>query len=297
MKKILFISLILLVGILIGFNVAVSQRVALAKATLMDASIRLINNPALNQVAKKCKVPSYVFAEQKNMASLIVGHAYGSSKNLNNSIAPNLTKFLIKNSSSFEEIIFTGDVIQTPSTQKWRALKKQMREMGLKIKIAPGNHDVGASNDNAFRDIFFQEFNFNYPYFEKEDGSIFIFMDSTISPGKIDDNVLLFLENAKFLEKNVFIFSHHLLRPQPHLIANGLGDHRLEINNIDILKKSKNNFKKIYLISGDSGLRYQGVDCLQFQNIYFISSGINNSDKDVALILHDGDLFQSKLVD
>ena len=52
----------------------------------------------------------------------------------------------------------------------------------------------------------------------------------------------------------------------------------------------------IYLISGDSGLNYQDVDCLQFQNIFFISSGINYSDNDRALILQDGNLFQSRLL-
>ncbi len=296
MKKIIIIFLILLLGLILGFNIAVSKKVAVMKSSMQDSLMRIINKPSLDQIAKKCEVPLYNYEKKLSRASLIVGHAYGSSKNVNGTISESLSKFLLDSSSNFEEIIFTGDVINTPSTKKWKALKNKLHQMGLKINIAPGNHDVGASNDNAYRDIFFKEFNYTYPHIEERNESIYIFMDSTQSPGKIDESILLFLENSEFLNKSVFIFSHHLLRPHPYLIANGLSEHRLDLNNIDILNKSKNNFKMIYLISGDSGLNYQGVDCLQFQNIYFISSGINESDEDRALILQDGNLFQSKLL-
>ena len=296
MKKILILFLVLLIGAYLGFNFAVSQRVAFIKSSLEDSLVRLIKNPARNQIAKECNIPSYKFSEEQNPASLIVGHAYGSSINTSGTIAPNLSKFLLKNSSSFEKIIFTGDVIMTPSVKKWKDLKNQLKQMGLKIKIAPGNHDVGTTSDNAYRDIFFQEFKLTYPYYEKKDESVYIYIDSTMNPGKIDKETLLFLENSKLLDKTLFIFSHHLLRPQPHLIANTLTGHRLDINNIDVLRGLQNKFKKIYLISGDAGINFQGIDCLKFQNLYFISSGINNSDEDRALILKDGNLYQIKLV-
>lgn len=296
MKKFFIALLILLLGIILGFNIAVSNRVALIKSTMEDSIIRIINKPSFNQIAKKCEVPLYNYKKKLNKASLIVGHAYGSSKNLNGTISPNLSNFLSESSSEFEEIIFTGDVMSTPSAKKWKVLKNQLNKMKLKINIAPGNHDVGTSIDNAYRDIFFQEFDYEYPYIEERNQSIYIFLDSTQNPGKIDDKILSYLENSKFLNKTVFIFSHHLLRPNAYLIANSMNDHRLDINNIDILQKSTKNFKMIYLISGDSGLNYQGVDCLQFQNIFFISSGINDSDNDRALILQDGNLFQSRLL-
>ena len=60
--------------------------------------------------------------------------------------------------------------------------------------------------------------------------------------------------------------------------------------------KQKVNFKKIYLISGDSGINYMGVDCLNYQNIFFISSGISQSPKDRALILDKENLYQTDLV-
>ena len=296
MKKIAFIFLILLVGIIIGFHIATSQRVALLKSTLQDSITRFAISPSLNSIASKCEVPFYSFKEGSKKTSLIIGHAYGSSRNLNGLISPNLDKYLMENNLQFKEIIFTGDLIHTPSIKKWRALKDKMKSLDIKIKIAPGNHDIGTVNENPSRDIFFQEFDLNYPYIEKRDSLLMIYLDSTKNPGQIDEKIVRMLENSEPSENSVFIFSHHILRPQPHLIANGLTGHKLDINNIDVLAKAKKNFKKIYLISGDSGINYQGVDCLQFQNIFFISSGINDSNNDRALILKDGNLFQSKLL-
>ena len=296
MKKIALIFLVLLVGIVLGFNIATSQRVALLKSTLQDSITRFAISPSLNSIASKCEVPFYNFKEGSKKTSLIIGHAYGSSRNLNGLISPNLDKYLMENNLQFKEIIFTGDLIHTPSIKKWRALKDKMKSLDIKIKIAPGNHDIGTVNENPSRDIFFQEFDLSYPYIEKRDSLLMIYLDSSKNPGQIDEKIVRMLENSEPSENSVFIFSHHILRPQPHLIANGLTGHKLDINNIDVLAKAKKNFKKIYLISGDSGIKYMGVDCLNYQNIFFISSGISQSPKDRALILDEENLYQTDLL-
>lgn len=296
MKKISLIFLILVIGMVLGFNIATSQRVAFIKSTLQDSITRFASSPSLNHIANKCEVPFYNFQKGSKQSSLIIGHAYGSSKNLNGSIAPDVNKFIEENKDLFKEVIFTGDVIHTPSVKKWRTLKNKIESLDMQIKIAPGNHDIGVVDENPSRDIFFQEFNLNYPHIEKRGKHLMIYLDSTKNPGQIDANIVEMLENSKFSDNSVFVFSHHILRPQPHMIANGLTGHKLDINNIDVLAKAKKNFKNIYLISGDSGINYQGVDCLNYQNIFFISSGIGQSSEDKVLILDKENLYQTNLL-
>ena len=161
MKKISLIFLILLIGMVFGFNIATSKRVALIKSTLQDSITRFAISPSLNHIANKCEVPFYNFQKGSKQSSLIIGHAYGSSKNLNGSISPDVNKFMEENKDLFKDVIFTGDIIHTPSVKKWRALKSKIENLDMQIKIAPGNHDIGVVDENPSRDIFFQEFNLN----------------------------------------------------------------------------------------------------------------------------------------
>ena len=295
MKSSFIKFLILSIGIILGFNIATSQKVAFIKSSAEDSISRFIKKPSFSNIAKKCEVQ-----EQKNnlltaQQTIIIGHAYGSSKNHDGNISAYVSEFLEHSSDQYKEIIFTGDIIYAPSKKKWNELKEFLKNKGLKMYIAPGNHDVGNSLDNGYRDIFFQEFSTSFPIIEERENKIMIFLDSTISPGKIDSEIVKFLENSTPLNKTVFIFSHHLLRPQPQLMANGLTGHNLSINNIDVLHQAKENFKNIFLISGDSGVTSNKVDCLKFQNIFFISSGIGETNDDQVLILDGTEILKKKL--
>ena len=290
MKSFLWTFSLLMVGIVIGFNIATSQRVALVKSTLEDSLSRFVMNPSVNNIAKKCDIAFENSTLEKQEKILIVGHAYGSSKNLEGGISPSINDFINSLHGQFKEIIFTGDLFHAPSIQKWKRLKIQMQELGLKLYISPGNHDVGNIADNGLREIFFQEFPMSFPIIEERKDKIMIFLDSTLNPGEIDRTVIDFLEQSSTSNKTVFIFAHHLLRPQPHLIANGLTGHSLHVNNIDVLTKAGNKFKNIFLISGDAGVAKQDVDCLRYKNIFFISSGIGETSEDQVLVLNGTDL-------
>ena len=290
MKSLIWTFSLLMVGVIVGFNLATSQKVAFVKSSIEDSLSRLVLNPSLNNIAQKCEIPfeNNMLEEPKKI--LVIGHAYGSSQNMEGDISPSITDFLASSNDRFEEIIFTGDVFHTPSIQKWKRLKIHMQELGLKFSIAPGNHDVGNIADNGLREIFFQEFSKSFPIIEERESKIMIFLDSTMNPGKIDTDVIKFLEQSSPSSKTVFIFAHHLLRPQPQLIANGLTGHSLDINNIDVLTKASNKFKNIFVISGDAGIVKQDVDCLRYKNIFFISSGIGGTQDDQLLILDGTDL-------
>ena len=74
--------------------------------------------------------------------SVIIGHAYGSPSKakIDSFIAPNVERFLSKNSSNIQNIIFTGDIFSVPSSSKWERLFEQFDS--AKIYISPGNHDI-----------------------------------------------------------------------------------------------------------------------------------------------------------
>ena len=73
---------------------------------------------------------------------MIIGHAYGqpSKAKIDSFIAPNVERFLFKNISNIQNIIFTGDIFAVPSSSKWERLFEQFDS--AKIYISPGNHDL-----------------------------------------------------------------------------------------------------------------------------------------------------------
>ena len=234
---------------------------------------------------KKCDVKYKTNLEENDI--LIVGHAYGSpSREDDGKISPYLTKFLEESKTKIKEVIFTGDVLKKPSPERWKLFKQEMEILGMTVKISPGNHDVG-KGDNILRDIFDQEFNFVYPQIEPDDDRIIVLIDSGKSSGRIDVDLINLLEDYESSDKTLLIFSHHILRPDPLGVANSTKEIDLTNNNINVLRGLKSKFKRIYLISGDSGVRSSQprLDCISYENIFFISSGIGDFPQDKILVL------------
>ena len=65
----------------------------------------------------KCQIEKINYIPQNS--SLIVGHAYGSPNSSNRLISNKIKNLIIEN--KFKEIIFTGDVIQSPNKKMARA--------------------------------------------------------------------------------------------------------------------------------------------------------------------------------
>ena len=105
---------------------------------------------------KKCNLKQ-IYTLPKN-STVIIGHAYGGIENHDDFISSKILKFLESNYQNIENVIFSGDVIKVPSTQKWKKLKNYLSELNLKMYIAPGNHEV-SFGDNTRRDIFYKVFN------------------------------------------------------------------------------------------------------------------------------------------
>lgn len=248
---------------------------------------------ALPSGTQNCQIPYINNTYESD--TLIVGHAYGSITRIEKgTFSPYLKEFLHNPDFKPRRVIFTGDVLPNPSNYNWRSFKEEMNSLGLKIIIAPGNHDAD-TGDNASRDIFFQNFDINYPLIEEDVDRVMVFLDSTIEFGMIGKDLINYLENYGHSDKTLFIFSHHILRPNPLGIANSIVNMNLKLNNIKELYFAKDNFKNIFLISGDSGAYGQELDCIKNENISFISSGIGDFADDKVLILRGTKLFKKDL--
>ena len=252
-----------------------------------------------------CDIPKINYSDLYNSRdfkySLIIGHAYGIE---NDSISPDLINFFKSNQLNFNRIYFTGDVLNEPSPIKWKKFINFMQQYvsSNNFIIVPGNHDVGWG-DNNIRDIFFQTFNRKFPNLEKRYNNYMILIDSTLRPLNLDEKVLdLILDlNPENKSSNLFVLSHHLLRPYPISIANSTHDFKSTIlNDLKKITIKLEQFKNVYFISGDTGNNISS-DCLKIKNTYFISSGLTSGkykNKDNNILVFDeeiGNIFMLNL--
>lgn len=269
------------------------------------------SNPLLLAIKSEVKHLAYYFIEKpmpegttncniENISTtqetdiMVVGHAYGSIHSKKGTISPYLQAYIESSEFKPKTIIFTGDVLPSTSNAKWKSFKEEMNTLGKKIIISPGNHDVG-DGDSSQRDIYFQNFNVDYPLIIEDEERLMVFIDSTVENGKINQDLIHNLENYTGSSTTLFIFSHHILRPNPLLIANSTSNMDLNINNIKALDAVKNNFINIILISGDSGAYGQETNCIKNQNISFISQGLGDFPHDKVLILRGVQLFTQNI--
>ena len=94
-----------------------------------------------------------------NQSLVVIGHAFGSharKKPIVSNLAPHVDLFLEENKEIISYVVFTGDVFDIPSEIAWKNLYKKYGQF-FDIFIAPGDHDVGESSVNAYKDIFNQQ--------------------------------------------------------------------------------------------------------------------------------------------
>ena len=229
---------------------------------------------------------------------LIIGHAYSLLDKGNSIDTSMLVKKLEEDLHKIRKIIFTGDIFENPSVNKWQELIKFFDEKNIEINISPGNHDVGLG-DNSKRDIFFDIFNKKYPYFEKISiNTLGVFTDTNQNRWKLKKDYLNF--QAYEEEKKLFFFSHHILRPHAAEISNSVEGKPINLepfHNFNILKKYSNEFDEIISFSGDTGaFEYlPSIECLKKGNIKFISSGIGDREANKILVLINDEIFQIKI--
>ena len=133
--------------------------------------------------------------------------------------------------------------------------------------------------------------------------NFFIVLDSTINPGNISTNQIIYLkkeiENIKDI-KNIFIITHHVVwqnYTNKKVWSNASKDLFLNNNFNDVLSLFKDLKKeiKVFFIAGDLGVFHNRtvLFCEKNMNLYFIATGMGNKRLDnylKVLISSDGEV-------
>lgn len=307
MRLFFLILLGVLFGIFLEFSKPNAYKLLREKGKLITFSIKSFILPSEAKYQKvnleSCSI-SFESNHQKiyknsDKLILIVGHAYGRPGTDEGKISSNLIKFLDKNHKKFKMIIFTGDVLSYPSEKRWNDFIDYINKKSLSFIIAPGNHDTGSKKENTKRDIFKKIFIWDFPLKIKINEKYLLVDDTTMDPWKFSKKTFKLIEDIDSQPKsNLYIFAHHILRPNPEEIANSLKDKPTDLPNyFFILNKYANKFNNIFVFSGDTGAfpDKPRSECLKKNNVSFISQGIGNLDNDEIIFLDENKIFKTNL--
>ncbi len=272
--------------------------IRIIKSTYINSN-RLFNK--ISSFNKACIPPKIKVLP--NNSTLIIGHAYGSTKESKRrddfGVAPKIIRFYKNNKRKIKTIIFSGDVLRVPSLKKWNMFYSNF-DSDIDIHIAPGNHEYGGEYNPEWRKVF--EFSqkergvpISYPYHIKDKNNLIILDNS-------NENKFDHLKISKIIkdfgsEKNIFIIRHHVLINSLKWSANMSGPQSLlNSKNINKLIPNKLN-NKITFIYGDGGStwRLPRIDCKKIDKITHIVNGIGDLKKDHILVLVSEELYSMEI--
>tara|TARA_B110000503_G_C7090881_1_gene389367 strand:+ start:154 stop:1071 length:918 start_codon:yes stop_codon:yes gene_type:complete len=272
-----------LLGIFVGvYEIPPYQLIKNVKNTIFS------NNQLSNERLKKFDVCELTKINSFNIKShVFIGHAYGSPiKTTQESfISQNVLSFIRKNSEKISTLIFTGDVFDVPSIDKWKRLRSEVGK-NLDIFIAPGNHDVGRPDSN---DVFkMSEFGLqNYPYLKYLDKTPLIMDDSTHSNWVVSNATINLINNVD--SELVVIARHH--SPINDLISfvNSKAYKSNDLQSVEELTQKFNKNTSYYWIIGDSGAfeHMPRLTCLAYKNHKFLLNGLGSVEGDSIILFNN----------
>tara|TARA_B100000161_G_C33549081_1_gene414505 strand:+ start:791 stop:1663 length:873 start_codon:yes stop_codon:yes gene_type:complete len=286
MKKYIFFISILFSLIIIP---VVINNIKNYNQNLFSFKIKVINR-IKNNTFQRCNIK--ILKKIPQDSSLIVGHAYGSNNKQVKEVLINkkLEKLLNNNKEKINNLIFSGDVLDSPTSDKWKKLYNSYKN--INVHISPGNHDIGVNEKrllNLFKNSDFYKKSF--PYLLNAEGFNLIIEDSISSEWKISKEVvnLIKLTNTKF---PTLLIRHNIpIRELVYLANSNSG----KGNSLPSIKNLNNIFnKKITIISGDSGaFNYlPRFFCMSKDKIKIILNGIGGISGDTILVLYRGQLYR-----
>ena len=235
-------------------------------------------NTFIDEISESANDTEYSF--------LVAGHTYGSHHHSNKGIYP---KFLHRVNEEIIEkdafILFTGDIVRNSTTESWKIVDEQLKEISIPSFLTMGNHDISESG----LDFFNKKHGNSFYYFSKGNDLFFSF-NVNISWGKItEEQITLFKEALNtFKARNIFIFFHELIWVQGKLrylhIRHNWGTYRFESNFWDdvfpILRSFPN--RQFYLLAGDLGGTPVSISAFydKKQNVTFLASGMGETKEE-----------------
>ena len=248
------------------------------------------SKPVAERVAgwDSCEVEELL--ELPPTSTVIVGHAYGSpsQSTINDFIAPNVERFLLKNNQKINDIIFTGDVFNVPSSFKWNRLFEKFDS--AKIYIAPGNHDILRPDS---KEVFLKNNRIrkDFPFYLSTYGDVSLVLDDSITSNwSVSDDLKMLIKNIP--NENIFIARHNIPISQLLPYANSLAEN-LNIPEVDDFIQGFSKKQNFTWLMGDGGASESlpRLTCNSFKNHRFIVNGIGEVKNDTVLVLYEGKIF------
>lgn len=252
---------------------------------------QLIN---LNDRYMICELP--IEKKIKPSTIIISGHVY-SDKSGTHLISEKLMELIISNKELLDAVYLTGDVFFEPSEKDWNILNKTFQNLEIQLQVTPGNHDIGFKN-SIKKEIFEKSNQFNYPFAISSKSSVHIFDDTTVKPWSYQDKAMLLAAEYADINKNLFLFGHHITIKELLFIANsneGKPSHITEFSSI--VTKLSPLYKNIYLIAGDTGA-FEHLPtslCINYNNVFYVAQGIKNHGRNEVLLLNNDQLSKIEL--
>ena len=230
----------------------------------------------------------------------VAGHTYGKPGVDNIGFHPPFRqKFdLIKNDSSIQFGVLTGDIVSAGTGKNWDEIDRDVEELGKVVHFTVGNHDM---SDRQLYETRYGSTYYSYSY----DKDLFIVLDPNIDGWNISHEQLQFLKNE--LQKksgdadHVFVLFHQVLWWAPdnqfkNIDINSLEGRAEKINFWDEVEPLFHSLSvPVYLFAGDVGAHASGDEFMyyHYDNITLIASGMGGEARDNFVIV---DVYNDKTV-
>ena len=243
---------------------------------------------------KNCIMANNITAsnEKQDYTFFIAGHAYGDPVEKNLGIYPKFYKELTKNKNIFDFGIFAGDITRNGDEESFNFFDSQIKKLNLKIYIAPGNHDIGFTNNDIKKKKFIKRYKNLYQSF-KFKNDLFIILNPYENQWSIKSEQLEFLKkqlknNYNFVD-NIIIITHPVIYinkkfdVRPNSLLGAGKDMNFWDDIYPVINKYKNNY---YIVSGDVGAysNASSLFCKKFENSFFLATGMGGGTYDNYLV-------------
>jgi len=222
----------------------------------------------------------------------VAGHTYGKPGVDNVGLHPAFeNKYdLIKNDTSIEFGVLTGDIVWTGTEKNWNEVDSSLSIINRPVYFAAGNHDM---SDRA---LFESRYGQTYQSFIRN-RDLFIILDPNLDDWNISGEQLQFLENTldeNFQQvDNIYVFFHQLLWWSPNNIYKNITLNSLQgrSDTINFWAEVEPLFSVLpnntFMFAGDVGANPTGSEFMyhQYDNITLIASGMGGEVRDNMIIV------------
>ena len=223
---------------------------------------------------------------------LVVGHAYGTPGGDNRGVDPGFAEFLSSSGDQWDLMALTGDIVSSATLHNLRLARDQLSPYAGRLVVAPGNHDVGTTSDNARRDIFRDVFGVTYSAVELAD-HLLVFIDLSVG-WTLDSKQRHWLEDLLVDGDNysrIIVFSHQLIWTDyvgTDVLPNGYNYPPTDVPDFEELLGLFHGISSpVMFVAGDIGSgKNPGLYCGAKDGVHYLANGLGGeSDRLIELTL------------